>query len=59
MGENELKVIVLLEQNSKKGKKGQVLRFILSTNMYTYTQCFFSGEVGKEMQYGREEQGEE
>ena len=32
---------------SQKEKKRRVLRFILSTNIYTYTQCFFSGEAEK------------
>jgi hypothetical protein len=56
---NVLKVIALLEQNSKKRKKWQVLRFILSTNIYKYAQCFFSGEAAKEIQYGGEEQEEQ
>jgi hypothetical protein len=36
----------------------EVLRFILSINIYKYTQCFFSGEVVKEKEFGRQEQEE-
>jgi len=41
--ENLIKREITAGTESQKKKKRQVLRFILSTNIYTYTQCFFSG----------------
>jgi hypothetical protein len=47
MGENEVNVLYYWNRIPKREKKGQALWFILSTNIYTYTKCFFSGEAEK------------